>query len=192
MGFADLPPAACWRHQGLRSGFEVSFFAPAPSGLRIVGTTTGLQDADAWVVSYEIDVDARWRTRRAQITSTNASGSFRKEVESDGRGHWLVDGGHAPHLDDCLDIDLEASAMTNTLPVHRLNPTPTERVAAPAAYVRLANHGIERLEQFYTRSDGHDRLTFAYEAPAFDFQCRIVYDAAGLVLDYPGIAFREG
>ncbi|HVX21311.1 MAG TPA: hypothetical protein VHB02_08185 [Acidimicrobiales bacterium] len=56
---------------------------------------------------------------------------------------------------------------------------------------RLASHGIERLEQFYTRSDDHDRLTFVYEAPAFGFQCRLVYDAAGPLLDYPGIAVRE-
>ena len=77
MAFADLPHAACWLHQGLRSGFEVSFFTPDPSGLRIEGTTTGFQDGAAWVVSYEIELDQRWRTRRARITSRTALGLYR-------------------------------------------------------------------------------------------------------------------
>jgi uncharacterized protein len=36
--------------------------------------------------------------------------------------------------------------------------------------------------------DGYQR--YHYSAPAFDFSCRLVYDEAGLVLDYPGIAVR--
>ena len=52
VAFANLPPAACWLHQGLRSGFEVSYFTPDPHGLRIEGTTTGFQDGAAWVLNY--------------------------------------------------------------------------------------------------------------------------------------------
>lgn len=192
MGLTALPPVACWRHQGLRSGFEVSFFAPLPSGLRISGTTTGFQEADAWIVNYDIVLDDLWRTRRARVRTRNASGSFERHVESDGEGHWRIDGEAVRHLDGCFDIDLEASAMTNALPVHRLDPDRGEMVVAPAAYVRVTSGGVERLEQFYTRSADHGRLTFAYEAPAFDFHCWLVYDASGLVLDYPGIAVREG
>src|SRR3954453_15836540 len=40
-----------------------------------------------------------------------------------------------PPLDACLDVDLESSAMTNALPVHRLNLATGERAQAPAAYV---------------------------------------------------------
>jgi hypothetical protein len=192
VAFNDLPPVACWRHQGLRAGFEVSFFARDSSGLRIAGTTTGLQDADAWVVSYEIELDALWRTRRAKITSTRASGSMENVLSSDGEGHWRIDGESATYLDGCLDVDLEASAMTNALPVHRLNPASGRRMPVPAAYVRVESHRVERLEQFYTRTDDLDLLTLEYEAPVFDFECRLLYDQAGLVLDYPGIATREG
>jgi uncharacterized protein len=41
-------------------------------------------------------------------------------LEADGHGQWKVDGEAAPQLDGCLDVDLEASAFTNALPVHRL------------------------------------------------------------------------
>ncbi|MFI5035746.1 MAG: putative glycolipid-binding domain-containing protein [Acidimicrobiales bacterium] len=193
MVFNDLPPSACWVHQGLRSGFEVSYFTPEPKGLRIEGTTTGFQDGDAWVVSYDIELDQLWKTRRVRIASRTALGSIEQYVESDCEGHWLIDGKNASYLDGCLDIDLEASVMTNALPVHRLCLSPGENAAAPAAYVRLAKRRLERLDQFYARSKGQDdRLIFDYEAPAFDFRCRLTYDSSGLVLDYPGIGIRAG
>jgi hypothetical protein len=59
---------------------------------------------------------------------------------------------------------------------------------APAAYVRVANLAVERLEQRYTNLGG-DR--YDYEAPRFDFRCRLQYDRSGLVIEYPGIAVRS-
>ncbi len=191
--FTSLPPTACWQHQGLRSGFEVAYFMPEPPGLRIEGTTTGLQDGDTWVVHYQLEVDQSWNTRRAWIRSRTSSGWVEQLIESDTEGHWLIDGKVAAHLEGCLDVDLEASAMTNALPVHRLSLAVGGRAAALAAYVRLAHQQIDRLDQAYAhREDEPGRLNYDYEAPAFDFRCRLVYDRAGLVLDYPGIAVRAG
>lgn len=34
--------------------------------------------------------------------------------------------------------------------------------------------------------------SYDYRAPMFDFECRLIYDQYGLVLDYPGIAIRAG
>jgi hypothetical protein len=36
------------------------------------------------------------------------------------------------------------------------------------------------------------RRQAACVAPAFDLSCQLVYDAYGLVVDYPGIAVRVG
>ncbi len=193
VSFTNLPFTACWQHQGLRSGFEVVYFSPRPSGLRAEGTTALTQDGVAWVVTYQLEVDTAWKTRRARIRSRATSGWVEQLVESDGEGHWRIDGKGAAHLDDCLDVDLEASALTNALPVHRLDLAVGARAAAPAAYVRLAHPQIERLDQAYARlEDQHGRQSYDYQAPAFDFRCRLTYDSAGLVLDYPEIAVRAG
>ena len=112
-------------------------------------------------------------------------------LEADGRGGWLVDGVAAPHLDGCLDVDLESSSLTNAFPVNRLGLAPTESADAPAAYVRALDLVVERLEQRYVRiDDGSGGGRYDYTSPAFDFRCELAYDAAGLVLDYPGIASR--
>ena len=65
------------------------------------------------------------------------------------------------------------------------------RADAPAVYVRALDLRVERLEQEYLRiADDGDRRRFDYRSPGFDFACELVYDAAGLVLEYPGIATR--
>jgi hypothetical protein len=57
--------------------------------------------------------------------------------------------------------------------------------------VRALDLAVERLEQRYVRiDDGPGLKRYDYTSPAFDFRCELVYDAAGLVLDYPGIASR--
>ncbi|HEX4255822.1 MAG TPA: putative glycolipid-binding domain-containing protein [Streptosporangiaceae bacterium] len=199
MAFRPFPAAACWRHRDARVGFEVAYFrawepgeGQAP-GWRIDGTTTAIEDGRTWVVSYRIEADAAWATRRARITATTVTGSRATELRADGAGHWLIEGQPAPHLDGCLDVDLESSAMTNTLPVHRLDLGPGTRADAPAAYVRAATLAADRLEQVYRREPGQaGRLGYDYAAPAFGFTARLVYDEAGLIVSYPGIAERAG
>jgi hypothetical protein len=190
--FASPPASACWTHQGLRTGFEVAYFTIESGTIRADGTTTGLQDGDTWIVSYRLVLDEAWRTRAARITSRTALGQTERVLESDGNGHWTVDGKASAQLDGCLDIDLESSALTNALPVHRLQLELDERAEAPAAYVRAASLGVDRLEQSYGRvlSPAH-RQEFDYEAPAFEFRCRLEYDVQGLVVTYPGIASRS-
>ena len=193
VSFRPPPASACWQHRAARSGFEVAYFAAIPDGLRIEGTTAALEDAVAWVVTYLVQLDASWATRSARITARTAAGPRETFLESDGAGHWLVDGNAAPHLDGCMDVDLESSAMTNALPVHRLNLRVGEAADAPAAYVRAPGLTAERLEQVYRRiADQDARQRYEYSAPAFGFTSRLRYDDSGLVTDYPGIAVRAG
>jgi hypothetical protein len=114
-------------------------------------------------------------------------------LEADGHGRWKVDGQPAPQLDGCLDVDLEASAFTNALPVHRLQLAVGDHALAPAAYVRALDSTFERLEQTYVHiGDDGPRLHFEYTAPIFGFACELIYDESGLLLAYPGIATRAG
>ncbi len=191
MSFAPLPATAAWLHRGARSGFEVVYFQAGGDGSRIEGWTAAAEDGATWVVEYAIDVDAAGATRSARIRGRSASGIQSALLEGDGAGHWLVDGEAAPGLDGCLDVDLEASAMTNALPVRRIGLPVAAEAAAPAAYVRAADLAVERLEQTYVRAaDEASWQRYDYAAPAFEFSARLVYDEAGLVLDYPGIAVR--
>jgi hypothetical protein len=161
------------------------------SGWVIDGTTAAVEDGQTWVVTYSIELDAAWVTRRAQVGARTVSGSLETRLESDGAGRWYINGASAPDLNGCLDVDLESSAMTNTLPVHRLDLPAGAQAGAPAAYVRASGLAVERLEQTYLRiADQGAHHRYEYSAPVFGFTSRLVYDESGLVIDYPGIAVR--
>jgi uncharacterized protein len=193
MSFRPLPATACWQHRDARSGFEVAYFTAREHGWRIDGTTAAIEDAQTWVVTYRIELDATWLTRSAHVMARTVAGARETLLESDGAGRWLVDSRPAPYLDGCMDVDLESSAMTNTLPVHRLDVRPGDRADAPAAYVRALTLAAERLDQVYERvPDEAAQRRYDYAAPAFGFTARLVYDESGLVADYPGIALRAG
>jgi uncharacterized protein len=183
----SLPRHAAWHHHEAREGFEVVFF----DGRRAHGSTAAVEEGQLWIVAYEIELDAGLRTRRAQVRARSATGARELSIEADGNGRWRLDGAPAPHLDGCLDVDLESSAMTNAFPVRRLGLAPGEAAEAPAAYVRALDLSVERLEQHYARVEVSGAgEAYDYSAPAFGVAIRLVYDVTGLVLDYPGLARR--
>lgn len=187
-----LPSQIAWRHVGAREGFEAAFVAEVNGGLCFTGTTAALEEGHVWTISYQVTVDPMsWATRGARVSARTDAGERALEVTTDGAGSWRLDSRPAPHLDGCLDIDLESSVLTNAFPVGRLGLACGQGADAPGAYVRAEDLRVERLEQRYVRLENQDTgRRFAYAAPAFDFTCVLAYDDAGLLLDYPGIAVR--
>jgi hypothetical protein len=188
---SGLPTSAAWRHSGARDGFESVFLFSDGSGCRLAGHAAALEDGTAWAVHYAISLDSNWLTSTARIEGWSTSGHREVVIEGDGVGGWRIDGRAAPELDGCLDVDLESSACTNAFPVNRLHLGIGQAADAPAAYVRALDLSVGRLEQRYVRvDDDGTTMQYDYLAPAFDFEARLTYDEAGLVLDYPGIARR--
>jgi hypothetical protein len=153
------------------------------------GVVTGIEEGVAFALAYEIDVDPAWRTRRAVVRSLLPGDGAEVELARNGEDEWSVDGRHRPELDGIVDVDLEASAMTNTLPAHRLELV--DRTPGPAAYVRL-DLTVEALEQWYgpTVPLPEDARRVGYLAPRFRADFDLTYDASGLVVDYPSLATR--
>src|SRR5215475_7439233 len=119
MDFAPLPHTAAWRHVGAQDGFETVVFREAASGFVIDGHTAAVEEGKPWAVHYTLDVDDEWRTQQCLVRSWSALGALETLVTRDPAGHWRVDGVLVPELEGCLDVDLEASACTNFLPVRR-------------------------------------------------------------------------
>ena len=128
----------------------------------------------------------------AELTETRHGHQTTLIVRSDRAGHWTVDGAPCSDLDGCIDIDLESSALTNTIFLHRVQPSSTDVHDAPAAFIRCAPLRAERLEQTYRlrRQDEHG-VSYAYTSPAYETYVDLHFDVDGLVLDYPGLAVRH-
>ncbi len=186
-----LPPLAAWRHIDAREGYEALGVHHRPAGIVLDGHTTAVEGGAAFAVGYRIEVDDRWRTRRAELRAWWPHGEGSVLVEGDGAGTWAVDGADRPDLAGCLDVDLESSACTNALPLRRLGLAVGAPAPAPAVYVRALDLAVERLEQRYERRpDDGGSIVAHYLCERFDADFDLVYDRTGLVLDYPGLAVR--
>jgi hypothetical protein len=187
----DLPATAAWRHLDARAGYEVLFPRRENDGYRLDGYATAVEEGEVWSIHYALTLDTSWATRSAEIVGRSTKGAQELRLEGDGAGGWRIDGRAAPELAGCLDVDLEASACTNALPIRRLALDVGAQSDAPAVYVRASDLRVERLEQHYARlQDAEGRARYEYAAPAFEYRGVLVYDEYGLILDYPGIAVR--
>jgi uncharacterized protein len=133
-------------------------------------------------ISYEIDVDNSWCTRRAEVSVTDPLSFRRIIVEADGKGRWSVDALPAPQLDGCLDIDLGWSPSTNTLPIRRLHPMIGESVSITAAWLRFPELQLEQSSQEYSHT-----AEKIWRYSSGNFSATLEVDDNGLVLDYENI-----
>ena len=195
--FADLPPFASFTHAEARDGYEaVCFRAPdatssSESRFLLEGGTAATEEGTPWSVQYRVAVDHDWRTTHVLATGISPAG-YRELVALVRDGRWWINGIERADLDGCVDIDFETSLVTNTLAVHRLDLTATAPVEVPAAFVRFEDLRVERVEQSYLCVEHTtERTVFDYTSTTFDFGCQLVFDASGLVTDYPGIGHRN-
>ena len=166
------------RHIGVRDGFEVAWFTP-PTLLR--GGSTFVEEGAGHHIAYEITLAPDGSTSTATIRSLDRAIALTRAGDA-----WLIDGVARPDLSESPDVDLESSAVTNALPVARLEPTVGEPVRALAAWVR-ADLTVERLEQTYTRLD---ERRYDYVSHYDGFRTVLEFGDDGLIVDYPGIAIR--
>lgn len=188
--FSALPRSAAWRILGepAREGFEIAHFEQQRGGVVIRGTSLGTEGGKLWSIRYVIELDAAWCTRRASIESESGE---RLKLQSDGKGRFRVNGKRDARLDGCLDVDLEASLVTNMMPAHRLALRVGQSSEAPAVYVRSNKLKVERLEQRYARLPDEERqVIFDYESPRFGYRAALRFARDGLVVDYPHIGTR--
>jgi hypothetical protein len=131
-----------------------------------------------YVVRYRVAVDAAWRTRTVEVELENG-GQRRLAMAADGLGQWSRDGQPVDPVSGCIDVDLEWSPSTNTLPIRRIGLAAGETKSVTAAWVRFPSLEVERLEQSYERlAEGR------YRYRSGRFTADLAVDADGVVLQY--------
>jgi uncharacterized protein len=148
------------------------------NGFQLSGLILQAHQDDPYMVRYAIDVDEAWRTRGVQVEVEN-DGQRRIALVADGVGHWSRDGDQLPAVETCLDVDLEWSPSTNTLPIRRLGIALGETKVVTAAWVRFPSLEVERLDQSYERLD---KQRYRYRSGRFTADLAV--DDDGVVLQY--------
>jgi putative acetyltransferase len=150
-------------------GTETCALYPLPDGAALRGE---LADLD---LSYTVEVDGGWRSRTATVHDTAGT----RRLASDGRGRWWVDGRPADELAGCAAVDLEASPVTNTLPIRQLTAEGDEGRALTAAWIRVPGPAVVASGQRYDRL-GPRRWRYT----SGTFEAELTVDEDGLVTSY--------
>lgn len=159
--------------------------------IRVEGYEVAVADARSWVVTFEVRLDDRWRTRRAEIVVVEDGQSRQVLLEGDGEGQWYLNGVPAPELDGCLDVDIAATPFTNTFVICRLAIPVGGVRTVRAAWVGIPDLEVAAVEQTYRHLeplDGTDR--YEYRSETADEGRVIEVDEDGVALTYEGLARR--
>lgn len=126
-----------------------------PDGWGLAGTVVlALDDAPAQV-TWRVECDDDWRTRRVAIELEVGNEARALELRVGEHRRWWRGDEELEQLRGCVDIDISVTPATNTLPIRRLALATGESAALVAAWVRFPELAVEPLTQRYTRLDTH-------------------------------------
>jgi len=160
---------------------------PADGGLDISGVVIAREEQTQFGLSYRLKLDALWHTRDVLVKTT--SGHV-LHLESDGRGHWRENGKDQPALQGCIDIDIQATPITNTLPIRRLDLETGESMEVRLCYITVPDLTVFASNQRYTAVEAGS--LYRFESLEDGFTADLPVDTDGFVLDYPGLFKRLG
>lgn len=157
------------------------------------GMIVGIRDKTPFRAHYKIRCNSAWRVQHVEVNLLDDSSEDIK-MHADGKGRWTDDAGDAlPLLNGCFDVDISASAFTNTLAIRRLGLKPGETSAFPVAYIAVPEMEIKLARQRYTCLElGAGGGLYKYEDEGLfpGFTADLPVDSDGLVIDYPEL-FRR-
>jgi uncharacterized protein len=182
-----------------RAGCEFAEIALEPDRLTARGVALGSSPIP-YRLDYALETGAGFVTTLLDVSSQGAGWSRRLVLRGSGAGSWTIDadayghpdltppGGDSAALAGALDCDLGLSPVTNVMPILRHGLlSDGGPVELTAAWVSVPDLRVQPDGQRYT-SVGENLVR--YDALDGSFSATISVDDDGLVVDYPGIAYR--
>jgi uncharacterized protein len=167
-------------------GLEHVIVSREPDGFRARGQLV-LAEEDLCSVRYQLTCDSGWRFRALTIGVTSANADKRLSLVATTDGHWSADGQPRPDLDDCIDIDINCTPLTNTLPVGRLNWSRSRSYRLTVAYISVPDLEVRPVWQRYTQLETGEQGQHAFRYESSSFRADLRVDDSGFVVDYPGL-----
>jgi hypothetical protein len=172
-------------------GAEVADVTFGDARLSCTGVALGVAGTP-YRLDYELETSAEFVTTRLVVAVRGDGWRRSLDLRRSESGAWSGPDKDLSALEPAFDCDLGLSPMTNTMPVlrHRLldGAGPVEIVTA---WVSVPDLTVTPSRQRYTFRERNDQLIVVhFELVDDDFEEDIIFDADGLVLDYPKIARR--
>jgi uncharacterized protein len=155
-------------------------------------------------VGYQLNANDGFVTRAIDLAASGDGWRRRLELVHDGSGHWgvgLLDDegevpggpwdGSLPDLSEALDIDIENSPLTNTMPILRHGLHEGGSRDFVMAFIRTPSLRVEASPQRYEHLRTTDQGSVVrYISRDGDFTADLEVDGDGLLDFYPRLAKR--
>jgi hypothetical protein len=169
-----------WRRRDV-PGYESCRIYSRDAGWQLEGVALLAYEDSACRLDYIIACDHEWLTQSAVVSGWVGTRVIDITLTRDLSGRWDLNGTACPAVTGCVDVDLNFSPSTNTLPIRRLQLAVGQKAAVRAAWLRFPTLELEPLEQTYARIA---ERVYRYESNGGSFIANVNVDAQGLVLDY--------
>lgn len=160
--------------------YEYFTLSQSSSGNVLHGTVIAYETLPM-LINYRICCDLNWQTMSAEISQRIGGKKKTLTLQTNDRQNWVIDQNPQPTLSGLVDVDLEFSPSTNTLPIRRLNLKDNETKEVAAVWVRLNGLEIATSSQRYTKIDS---THYRYENPSLDFNTILEVDELGIIVRY--------
>src|SRR5262245_16748050 len=109
-----------WRRLDI-PGHEFARVSGNQSSHQISGTAILVYESEFCQLDYSIECDLQWQTKTVKVAGLVGEKIIETEISVDESKVWKLNGDEVPELKGSIDIDLNFSPVTNTLPIRRLN-----------------------------------------------------------------------
>jgi hypothetical protein len=172
-----------WRRLDVPGHDACQLVAP-DDGWRLSGTAVFRLDGRPCALSYEVDADARWFSRRARVHGWYGAERVDVTILGVPGGRWHLNGAEQPSVIGCIDVDLGFTPATNLLQLRRIALDIGQAADVPVAWLAFPESTLERLEQRYRR---RDQDTYDYQALRVPYEAPLQVNEMGFVTRYPGL-----
>ena len=167
-------------------GLEHVTLEASAGGCAAQGVAVGATGSVPFGLRYRLEIAGDWTPRSLRLETTDGRGVILRREPGD---RWFLgDGSELAALAGCVDIDLQGSPLTNTLPIRRLRLGDGRSAEIDVAYVPFDTFQPVVFRQRYTCLKA-GRL-YRYENADGSFSADLPVDEYGLVMDYPALFER--
>lgn len=166
-----------------RPGRDAALLRPYGGGWLLQGAAAFDHDGGSVAVAYQVEVDARWETKRGILSGFLGDKTIEHEIWRDDAG-WRLNGVRVAGLEHLVDLDYGFTPATNVLQLSRIALKPSQSAEVPVVWFDLDSASLTELPQTYER---RSEASYWYEAPSVPYQGVLEIAPNGFVRCYPDL-----
>jgi hypothetical protein len=177
-----LSEFAAWRRLD-RPGRDAALLQPSDRGWLLRGAAAFDHEDGPAAVAYQVEVDARWETKRGILSGFLGDKTIEHEIRRDD-ARWRLNGVRVAGLEHLVDLDYGFTPATNVLQLSRIALKPSQSAEVPVVWFDLGSASLTELPQSYER---RSEASYWYGAPTVPYRALLEIAPNGFVQSYPGL-----